>query len=758
MGKRNLPIKVILPRTSDNVPNKAGGKLKYFGEVTGELQNSIIDQFEEVFNYYEEVFIESENVPVVGKIYVKEEAIAKSYKPNDLCRNCPIIGTGQLDELYVKLTSRNIHETIEIIKTLPSQRVKANLTALREVSPFVPEDKISKQLIAVTENNKFSEVKEKIKIKIFDFDNEYDNEIIHNYVKNKIQEMELDSDIKYIKYGEKIEYIKIRVESVEDINKLAKVNGIKTIDFFQEYSMPINSQNGTDFGRVEEREFQQSDEIIGIIDGGISPSNKYLNPYIVARETYVPSEYQNHSHGTFIASTIQYGDYLNGISGNNKSFNFLDVVAIPNSDPKIGPVDSIGEIQLMEIIEDVMGKYSKKVKIWNISLGMQSIVSDGKTMSDLGVFLDYIQHEYDVQFIVSSGNIEKPPLRTWPPQENYGEHDRIISPADSVRAITVGSLAYRDSDISIVNKDEPSPFSRRGPGVNFIVKPDLVDYGGNIDCKYCVNGLGMIGMDIHGNAVEGIGTSYSAPRVARKVACIHDELVEKNKLLAKALTIHSARLKSRELINSDNDLVKYYGFGMPSIDSNECLKCNSSEVTMIFKQKLVHGTHLEMYSFPYPKSLIKNGKYIGEICMTLAYDPLLDERYGQEYCRANIDASFGTYNLTEKGIDFHGQVPVEKTWDGNFEKAKVENGFKWSPIKSYYRKLPRGINVSDGWKLRLDMYARNGTFIEEMEFVLIVTIKDPNNNDIYSEIINGLRENGYITNNLELRHQIRPRI
>ena len=34
---------------------------------------------------------------------------------------------------------------------------------------------------------------------------------------------------------------------------------------------------------------------------------------------------------------------------------------------------------------------------------------------------------------------------------------------------------------------------------------------------------------------------------------------------------------------------------------------------------------------------------------------------------------------------------------------------------------------------------------------------DPNGNDIYSEIATGLRERGYITNNLETRYQARQR-
>ena len=449
---------------------------------------------------------------------------------------------------------------------------------------------------------------------------------------------------------------------------------------------------------------------------------------------------------------------MNGIATTNSKYKFVDIVAIPNSDKKWGPTDGIGEEELMEIIEEVMEKYSSSTKIWNMSLGIESKVCDG-SMSDMGIFLDYIQDKYGVQFFVSSGNLNELPLREWPSQDDMGERDRIISPADSVRAITVGAVALYESEDSIVKSNEPSPFSRRGPGANYIVKPDVVDYGGNISRSLSIDGLGMKGMDVNGEIIEGNGTSYSTPRLVQKFASIYDEMVEKDLLLAKAMIIHSARMNSRELMDKNQDNIKYYGFGMPSVNASDILHCSEDEVTLVFKQKVTTGTHLEMIDFPYPKSLIKNNKCFGEICMTLAYNPVLDQRYGKEYCRINIDASFGTYEFQKNDtIKYHGQVPLERAWDEKFEQSRVENGFKWSPIKSYYRKISKkGILAKDGWKIRIDMNPRNGFDAPPQEFVLIVTIKDPLGNDIYSEVVNGLRDQGYVTNNLETKQQLRHR-
>ncbi|MBS6377188.1 MAG: S8 family peptidase [Clostridium sp.] len=757
MSENNLPIKLVLPKISDIVPNTGGGKIKFFGEVTPDLQRMVSDKFESLLSFYSDVFDENETIPAVGKITVKPEAIAKSHKPTDLCRNCPIIGSEDLDEIYIKVNRKNIQETIEMVKNPPSQKFQANMTAIVDIQPIKPEEKISSTLQDIVRED-FNSIKKSIKLKIFDFNDDFDNAQILEYVTQKLKSFHFENKYEIISYGDQIKFFKVEVTSYDDIIKLASINGVKTVGFFQEYSLPRNDFSVTELQTVLDTEYRDSDITIGIIDGGISDDNPFLKPYIVAREEYVSTVYQNPKHATFIASTIQYGNILNNLSTSEAyRFKFVDIVAIPNSDKDFGPIDSITEYDLMEIIEEVMDKYSQSTKIWNLSLGIESKPCDG-SMSDLGIFLDYIQDKYHVQIFVSSGNINSLPLRNWPPQKGIGEHDRLISPADSVRAITVGSVALFDSADSIVKFNEPSPFSRRGPGANYIVKPDIVDYGGNFSTSYKIDGLGVNGLDPLGRIIEGNGTSYSTPRSLQKYASIYEEMIDPDLLLAKAMLIHSARMNSRELLDEHPDNIKYYGFGIPSTNTQDILQCSQDCVTLVFKQKISQGSHLEMYDFPYPKSLIKNNKYIGEIGMTLAYLPPLDSKYGREYCRTNIDVSFGTYSYLDNGkIAYKGQVPLESKWDEKFEAARVEHGFKWSPIKSYYRKLSRGINLEDGWKLRIDLTPRDGLYVPSQEFVLIITIKDSNGNDIYSEITNGLRDKGYATNNIETKYQIRQR-
>lgn len=91
MSENNLPIKLVLPKISDIVPNTGGGKIKFFGEVTPDLQRMVSDKFESLLSFYSDVFDENETIPAVGKITVKPEAIAKSHKPTDFWINQMII-------------------------------------------------------------------------------------------------------------------------------------------------------------------------------------------------------------------------------------------------------------------------------------------------------------------------------------------------------------------------------------------------------------------------------------------------------------------------------------------------------------------------------------------------------------------------------------------------------------------------------------------------------------------------------------------
>ncbi|MFN2363276.1 MAG: S8 family peptidase [Halarsenatibacteraceae bacterium] len=753
-----LPIKVVMSREQDKVKNTSGGGTKFFGKVTPKLRKSLAYRFSGLNNFFEHNFKEYPEVPCVGKIKVKENAIAKSHKPNNLLNEetCPIIGSDKLDEILIKLTYTGINNIINEILKNENKNFKANLTVIDDIIPYDENDKFK----GVNKKSIFKKIdsREAIKIKLFNFNDSEDNEKSEKYFIELIEELGLRSNLEEIEYTSLFKIYKLKNFSDKALNKIISYNSIKNISPIKSiHSAPIKTNK---IKKLDDKNFSLPDEekdypIVAVVDSGISEKNKILEPWVCNREVFVAEEYQNNSHGTFVAGMIQYGDTFNDFKSNSEQrFKLLDVIVIPNDDSNHGEVDTLTEDQFVEILREVVPKYHQEVKIWNLSLG-SDIICKNDEISDLAVLLDELSDRYNVRFVLSSGNYVGQTIRSWPPDDFIGEQDRITTPAESVRSITVGSIAHKDSSLSIVNKFEPSPFSRRGPGSNFIIKPEVVDFGGNLDVRGNFTGLGVCSLDEDCNLIENVGTSFSAPLVSKSVAIINNSIESRDLLLSKALLVHSARLSDTvNIINRDEN--KYYGFGHPDIISSEVLNCSDDKVTLIFDENILQGEHLELYDFPYPESLLRNGKWFGEISMTLAYDPPLDPNFGQEYCRVNINASLGTYERSEEDdrLIYSRKVPLEKSWDEKYERARVENGFKWSPIKSYYRNIPRGIK-DNKWKLRVDFLNRNEDKTEKQRFVLIITIVDSEGEDIYSDVINQLRLNGFEFKNLSLSQQVR---
>lgn len=231
MGEKNLPIKLVLQKASDTQKNQGGGNIKFFCDVTQELQDAMTEKLEGILSYYESVFQESDLIPAVGKITVRTEAIAKSHKPNDFCRNCPIIGNEDLGEIYIKVSKKGIEDTLKLIQNPPSERFRANMTAITDIEPITASEKISTDLSRISSEGYFDVVRKRIKIKLFDFDDDFDNIQLTEYVMRKISEFGFSDKHELITYGDRIKLIKLEVQSYDDIIKLAGINGVKSIDF-----------------------------------------------------------------------------------------------------------------------------------------------------------------------------------------------------------------------------------------------------------------------------------------------------------------------------------------------------------------------------------------------------------------------------------------------------------------------------------------------------------------------------------------------
>ena len=572
--KEKLPIIMVAQRPEDSKTNISSGRVVFLETFTEKLRNNIFSQCEEIKKNIGK--IEEKEIPCIGKVVMKEKAIAKTHKPNNLFNDntCPMVGGGKLNEIYVKITPEGINNLEKEIKNTRAQNKQAEMTKIEKIEMYTSEDVLKINL---------KKIEGPLKIKLFDYKDDKQNEKNKEIFLKKIKELGIDNRISKLYSYKTMEVYSLKCNDINKIKQLSNYQGIKSIDMFQKYSMSnpkIKKLEKMDYSfpkPIEGREYP----IVGLIDSGISENNKEILPWIYKKEELIPKEYQNNSHATFIAGVMLFGEKLNFDIADVREPNFkiLDVVAIPNADEEYGPTDEMTEDVFLEGLENIMKKYSDKVKVWNLSLGTNTEVGD--VISDFAIELDRIQDEYQVQIFIAAGNFEEA-IRKWPTDILY--NDRITTPADSVRGITVGSIAL---DKGAVDINEPSPFSRIGPGANYINKPDVVDYGGNINEDGSISGCGIVSFDTEGNYIEGVGTSYSTPFVTIKYQNIIDTINNENSLeLSKALLIHSCVNPITKGQEIGNEEAKYFGFGIPEKDLDEVLKCDNSKVTIIIQGKI----------------------------------------------------------------------------------------------------------------------------------------------------------------------------
>jgi hypothetical protein len=260
---------------------------------------------------------------------------------------------------------------------------------------------------------------------------------------------------------------------------------------------------------------------------------------------------------------------------------------------------------------------------------------------------------------------------------------------------------------------------------------------------------------------EAIGTSFAAPLVSRSLANIfHAITPTPSRELARALLTHHSRdVRTGDRVPDTEE--NFVGFGMPST-SVSSLQCSPWSSTLVFEDTLRPGWYLEWDRFPYPESLLRNGRYFGDIWMTLAFTPVRDARWGSEYCETHIDAKFGVYKTIQSRktgktrSEFEGLVPPEhKNVSDMYESYQVQHLRKWAPVRTYCGRLgPRGAR-GDRWRLKVQLLCRHDIEKSELfppqRFALILTIADPDKSaPIYNEMAVQIRSR-FKAQNLALR-------
>lgn len=489
---------------------------------------------------------------------------------------------------------------------------------------------------------------------------------------------------------------------------------------------------------IQQRDRNRAWPRVGVIDGGISDAA--LGDWVIGRWDPLAQQDMDEGHGTFIGGILVAGSRLNGnqTSTDADGVELYDIAVYPNSDNAFATYyrDLTG---FLDEVENAVAqaKAQHGVRIFNFSMNVQVLVA-ADHYSKVASRLDHIADTYNVLIFISAGNLNMNASRAeWPATPAMAlqviaasQNDGIQVPAESARNVAVGALNPTGLGAHSVDH-APARYTRRGPGLRALVKPDFAFTGGSGSPAQPL-GHGLYSVAPNGSLTDLCGTSFATPFIAKQAAILDAEIegdVSRETLIA--LLTHHARTPvplSDKTLNIIARQLCGHGMTAPVAD---VLEGNEHEITLVFATRLEKDRQMN-FRFSWPSCLVGPGNACrGAARLTLVSSPPLDQRFGAEFTRINVDARLQQEQIDEDGeVSWKGQLkPLYlPSGDHPYEAERVEHGMKWSPVKTSATTMPKGRGTSTNWRLVVDYLSRtdNDEMPDEgVPFTAILTISDP---------------------------------
>lgn len=408
---------------------------------------------------------------------------------------------------------------------------------------------------------------------------------------------------------------------------------------------------------------------ICIIDSGITANHPLLGSNVGHEEailTQTSSPADTHGHGTMVAGLAIFGDVRTCYeSGRFSSAITLFSARVLNDRNEFDDEKLI--INQMRTAIETFRQQPYSCRVFNLSLGsgMPAFDSERPRQTLWAEELDVLARELKVVLVVSAGNHEKACahnstdaeaiLKSYP-SFLFGEATGLNDPATAAIAVTVGAIAQHDAPaplrgsgsndivLPVASANEPSPFTRVGPGISGAIKPELVHYGGNLVFTGFGSSVRQISSE-PGTAVMSFshqptrqlfafdcGTSFAAPLVARLAALIEHGLTRDlgeppssnliRAVLASSADIPEASINRLSSYENGQGPQKVCGYGFPY--ESDALKSRDKRVTMIYQGRMSID-HFNVFAVPIPDEF-RYARDKRKIIVTLAYDPPVRRR------------------------------------------------------------------------------------------------------------------------------------
>ncbi|MFO0804418.1 MAG: S8 family peptidase [Gemmataceae bacterium] len=400
-----------------------------------------------------------------------------------------------------------------------------------------------------------------------------------------------------------------------------------------------------------------------VIDSGIPEGHRLLDPAVDREQSRcflpgrpanaVADEVRPNGHGTRVAGAVLYGETPPD-SGVVDLCYWVQNARVLDENCRLPRV--LFPPEYLRAVVDHFHKGKRKTRIFNHSINASGPCRTAH-MSAWAAEIDLLSLRHDVLFVVSAGNILESNPDPFPglrqllgsnqeyPAYLHEPCCRIASPAQSLQALTVGSVAYDAFDQGgwksiAAGRDHASAFSRCGFGIWDAIKPEVVEYGGDnlLNTGHTLTVVGtppaaaacypdLVASTMHGRTQahgrDGtVGTSFAAPKVSRIAAELQRVLPEESCLLYRALIVQSARWPAwaRDLPEAEQlNVLRRIGYGVP--DLARATTNDDYRVTVVSKgDQAITPNECHVFQVPIPPSMRRQGdEYEIRIDVTLSY-------------------------------------------------------------------------------------------------------------------------------------------
>lgn len=644
--------------------------------------------------------------------------------------NARVIGLDGKDVLVAQLTTKDEADEIKAKLNAP-EAFAPGLSCLDSIMPLKP----SKVVIAEAAGRIFHK---------FRLPGALD-QTAQQKLKEIVLALCVDAEVYFPKYAANLMSVNADIPTTRAIcDTLTGLGVLLSVEPMGYAVLDRDPRSGAQRPRPIPRDPEREYPLLGILDSGIA-ENDALGDWVANRVSNYPIGERDDRHGTMVASAALYADRFSGVAwtGVRDGIDLVDAQVVSSG--------RVSEDELLDNIEEAV-KGNRDVKVWNLSVSIDT-PTDKDSFSTFAMGLDRIQKEYGVLICKSAGNTlafanDNPP-------------EPLMAGGDSLRALTVGSVAHDKGGEDLAEIGARSPFSCVGPGPEFVTKPEVVHFGGNA----AVNRMGDIvpnGVNVvspEGVIVRACGTSFSTPLVAAIAAGVYRELgASANILLVKGLLVHSARyrLEVPKKLKDREKLTHEMGYGLPRSVA-EVVSDDPDSATFVLEHTLQRGGWIQLRNFPMPHSLVRNGRFTGEVTITVVTDPVLDPLQGAEYCQSELEIKFGTFanekkrDMTKQNVRNelgmegaknlllpakYSNPKVEQLERHLRERTQIRLG-KYHPVKKFSFNLETltdknaeaCLGADRHWFLWLKSIFRSQAALadplQQQRFCVLITVRDP---------------------------------